>query len=63
MELITRENTKKIVTLSFRCSEDQSLALKELAMQHNTTVTDVLLQLIDMAVESNKTKVLHKNAE
>lgn len=57
MKFIKRDqNTKEPKdTVSFRTTESRIVFLKDLAIKLNTDVTDVINQLIDLAIKDSET--------
>lgn len=52
MQLINRGSRAKHEVITFRCTDQQAEQIRSIAKQHNTTVTDVLLQLVEMYSKS-----------
>lgn len=68
MQLVDRgrdpaRTPKRLEHISFRCTEDQALAVRQLAARYNTTVSDVLLQLVDIAARKENTNVPEESVE
>lgn len=60
--LITRSpiNRTEKETVSFRLDTIRADCLRKLALDHNTTVTDILIQLLNQAISISKITVITK---
>lgn len=55
MKLIERKKTdRKFENISFRCTTEQAEQLRKLAKDYNTTVTDILIQMLTLATKGWK---------
>lgn len=67
MKLIDRalpdEGIKKLTSVTFKCTEPDKEKLRKLAEAYNTDLTDIMLQLINIAYKSISPKVIQDNVD